>query len=43
MASKTKRTETIRRRKKTASGQKRKKANRNHGTTKTAKELFGDK
>jgi hypothetical protein len=43
MASKTKRTEYIRERKKTTSGRKRKAALKNKGTTKTRKELFGDK
>lgn len=42
MASKTKKTELIRARKKRTSGQKRKSENRNQGTTKTAKALFGD-
>lgn len=43
MASKTKRTKAIRKRKKITSGKKRKTANRNKGTSKSAKELFGDK
>lgn len=43
MASKTKRTEYIREKKKTTSGTKRKSALRTNGTTKSAKELFGDK
>jgi len=42
MASKTKRTETVRARKKKTSGQKRKTENRNKGTTKSKKVLFGD-
>jgi hypothetical protein len=42
MASKTKKTEFRRRRKKAAQGRKRKAANRNKGTTKSKKELFGD-
>lgn len=42
MASKTKRTEYIRERKKTTSGTKRKAALRNKGTTKSAKDLFKD-
>lgn len=42
MASKTTRTETIRRRKRTTSGKKTKAAKRNKGTTKSQKELFGD-
>jgi len=42
MASKTKRTETIRERKKSTSGAKRKAALRNKGTTKSAKTLFKD-
>lgn len=41
MASKTKKTELIRDRKKKTSGKKRKAANRTKGTTKTAKKLFG--
>lgn len=43
MASKTKRTKAIRKRKKITSGKKRKATNRNSGTTKKSKELFGDK
>lgn len=43
MASKTKRTEYIRERKRTTSGRKRKATLRNKGTTKPRKELFGDK
>ena len=43
MASKTKRTETIRTRKQAARGKKRKAALRTKGTTKARKELFGDK
>lgn len=43
MASKTKRTEYIRERKKSTSGKKRKAALRNAGTTKKRKDLFGDK
>lgn len=43
MASKTKRTEYIREKKKSTSGTKRKAALRNKGTTKSQKELFGDK
>jgi hypothetical protein len=42
MASKTKRTETKRRRKRTTAGKKRKASLRNKGTTKTRKALFGD-
>ena len=42
MASPTKQTESIRKRKKTAQGRKRKAAIRNNGTTKSAAELFGD-
>jgi hypothetical protein len=42
MASKTKRTETIRKHKKATSGKKRKAALRNKGTTKSAKTLFKD-
>lgn len=42
MASKTKRTETIRKHKKAASGTKRKAALRNKGTTKSPKVLFKD-
>lgn len=42
MASKTKKTEFRRRRKKASSGRKRKAANRNKGTTRSRKELFGD-
>ena len=42
MASKTKRTETIRSHKKATSGKKRKAALRNKGTTKSAKALFKD-
>ena len=42
MASKTKKLETIRRRKKTTSGKKAKAARRNKGTTKSKKALFGD-
>jgi hypothetical protein len=43
MASKTKRTELIRNRKQTGRGTKRKRAQRAAGTTKSQKELFGDK
>lgn len=43
MASKTKRTETIRQNKRAAAGSKRKAALRTKGSTKSAKELFGDK
>lgn len=43
MASKTKKLEIIRERKKTKQGAKRKAANRNKGSTKTAAQLFGDK
>lgn len=43
MASKTFRTETIRRRKRVTSGKKRKAALRTKGTTKSQKSLFGDK
>ena len=42
MASKTKRTELIRKRKKTAKGKKRKAAARTKGTTRSKKELFGE-
>jgi hypothetical protein len=42
MASKTKKTEFRRRRKKSKQGRKRKAKNRNHGTTKSPKKLFGD-
>jgi len=42
MASKTKKTEFRRRRKKGAMGKVRKAKNRNQGTTKSKKELFGD-
>lgn len=42
MASKTKKLEFIRERKKTAQGTKRKAAERTKGTTKSAKELFQD-
>lgn len=42
MASKTKKTEFRRRRKQAASGKKRKAENRNQGTTRSKKELFGD-
>lgn len=42
MASKTKRTETVRRRKKTTMGTKRKAALRNKGSTKSKKALFQD-
>ena len=42
MASKTKKLELIRKRRNTKMGQKRKAKNRNHGTTKTKAELFGD-
>ena len=42
MASKTKITEFRRSRKKSKSGRKRKAQNRNKGTTKSAKTLFGD-
>ncbi|AGH94364.1 hypothetical protein [Pseudobdellovibrio exovorus] len=43
MASKTKKLEFIRTRKKAASGKKRKAASRTKGTTKSQKALFGDK
>ena len=43
MASKTKRTETIRAHKKATSGKKRKASLRTKGSTKSAKKLFGDK
>lgn len=43
MASPTKRTGIIRKRKKTAQGRKRKSELRNQGSTKSAAELFGDK
>jgi hypothetical protein len=43
MASKTKRTEYIRERKRSTAGKKRKAGLRNTGTTKKRKELFGDK
>lgn len=43
MASKTKVTESRRRRKKANQGTKRKATNRNKGTTKSKKVLFGDK
>ena len=43
MTSKTKKLETIRRRKKAKAGTKRKAANRTEGTTKSAKDLFQDK
>lgn len=43
MASKTKRTETTRARKRTTRGKKRKAALRNKGTSKPASVLFGDK
>jgi hypothetical protein len=42
MASKTFATETRRKNKKAKSGKKRKVKNRNHGTTKSKKVLFGD-
>lgn len=42
MASKTIRTESKRLAKKKKAGRKRKAKNENHGTTPTAKELFGD-
>ncbi len=42
MASKTKKLEFIRERKKTSAGKKRKAAERTKGTTKSAKELFND-
>jgi hypothetical protein len=42
MASKTKKTEFRRRRKISKAGKKRKAQNRNKGTTKSAKVLFGD-
>lgn len=42
MASKTKKTKFRRKRKKAAMGKKRKAVNRNKGTTKSKKELFGD-
>jgi hypothetical protein len=43
MASKTKKLELIRKNRNSKMGQKRKSKNRNEGTTKTQKELFGDK
>lgn len=43
MASKTKKTEYIRERKRSTSGKIRKAKLRNQGTTKTRQELFGDK
>ena len=43
MASRTTRTNNIRRNKKTKKGKVRKAANRNKGTTKSAGKLFGDK
>lgn len=43
MASKTSKTEHIRKRKKATSGHKRKAALKNKGTSKSAKILFGDK
>jgi hypothetical protein len=43
MASKTKKTEFRRRRKLSKQGRKRKAKNRNQGTTKSHKALFGDK
>ncbi len=43
MASKTQKLETIRKRKAARSGGRRKAGLRNQGTTKSAKELFGDK
>ncbi|MES3039318.1 MAG: hypothetical protein V4736_15525 [Bdellovibrionota bacterium] len=43
MASKTQRTETIRKKKLVRKGVKRKAALRNKGSTKKTKELFGDK
>lgn len=43
MASKTAATEMKRTRRDKRMGQKRKAADRNHGTTKSQKELFGDK
>lgn len=43
MASKTCRTETIRERKRVTQGKKRKAALRSKGTTKSEKDLFGDK
>lgn len=42
MASATKRTGTVRRKKQTQRGKTRKAKNRNQGTTKTAAKLFGD-
>ena len=42
MASKTKKTEFRRERKQSKAGRKRKAKNRNKGTTKSKKELFGD-
>lgn len=42
MASKTSRTEMKRKRRNARMGQKRKAADRNHGSTKSAKELFQD-
>jgi len=42
MASKTKKTKFRRRRKKSNMGRKRKAVNRNKGTTRSKKELFGD-
>lgn len=43
MASKTKKLELVRKNKQSNAGKKRKAALRNNGTTKKAKELFGDK
>jgi hypothetical protein len=43
MASKTRKLETIRRKKKAKVGKKRKATNRTKGTTKSAKALFSDK
>ncbi len=43
MASKTQKTETIRRRKKVSQGSKRKAQERTKGTTRSQAELFGDK
>lgn len=43
MASKTKRTETIRMRKQAKAGKKRKAKTRTQGSTRSAAELFGDK
>lgn len=42
MASKTRKLELIRKRRNSKMGQKRKAQNKNHGTTKSYEELFGD-